>query len=227
MPSVDQTHALTQAIVRYLQHGNCLPPGGRRFGEGIQIGHRDTGYIEHPETFNDRLLVSNGYGGRPTIYPILLRALSNDRNHFWCINLVKERSEMVFESIIFRGWIKLVYAAGVGVFFSSCTSNVQKSAHDFSKELEGGAYDNVAEVLSEYCDKVYDKSLWIQRTRIEARREIRQSKKGRRGPSPPAKPVHGLDEKTSNGNGPVLRIWCQGEEVPDFIWEEMVRNWRD
>jgi len=138
-----------------------------------------------------------------------------------------KRSGKVLDSISFRFWGRLASAVGVGVFLSSCSTNVQKSAHDFSKELERGAYDNVAEVLSEYCDNVYDKSLWIQRTRIEARREIRQSDKGYRGPRPPAKSIPGLDEKTSNGNGPVLRIWCQGEEVPEFIWEEMVRDWRD
>jgi len=133
---------------------------------------------------------------------------------------------VVFESVFFRLLTRFVYAAVCG-FLLSCTTTAQKSVHDFSKDLERGAYDNIAEILSEYCDKVYDKSLWIQRTRIEARREIRQSSVGHRGPSPPAKLIPGLDKKTLNGKGPVLRIWCQGEEVPDFIWEEMVRDWRD
>ena len=38
-----------------------LPQGGKRFGEGIQIGHPDTGYTEHPDILNERLLISKGY----------------------------------------------------------------------------------------------------------------------------------------------------------------------
>ena len=121
----------------------------------------------------------------------------------------------------------LGHLVSISLLLTGCAANVKETAHDLSKELERGAYDSVAEMLSDYCDTVYDKGLWIQRTRIEARREIRQSEKGRRGPKPPDHPIPGLDEKTSSGTGPILRIWCQGEEVPDIIWQEMVRDWRD
>ena len=118
-------------------------------------------------------------------------------------------------------------SVGMALLVVGCSANVQQSTHEFTKALERGAYDSVAEALSGYCSSVYDKGLWIQRTRIEARREIRQSTKGSRGPSPPDESIEGLDAKTAEGNGPVIRIWCQGEEVPEFIWTEMVRDWRD
>ena len=106
-------------------------------------------------------------------------------------------------------------------------ADVGEDAHDLIKAIERGAYDTAAEILSGYCEGVHDKGLWVQRTRIEARREIRQSNKGRFGPLPPSTTIPGLDQKTAEGTGPVLRIWCQGEEVPDVIWEGLVRDWRD
>lgn len=113
------------------------------------------------------------------------------------------------------------------VLLSGCSTNGGDVGHDLIKAIERGAYDQAAEILSNYCQGVYDKGLWVQRTRIEVRREIRQSDKGRYGPAGPSEPVPGLDEKTAQGTGPVIQIWCEGETVPDDIWVGLVRDWKD
>lgn len=38
-----------------------LPRGGKRFGEGILIGHPDTGYTDHPQFRDNRVLVRHGF----------------------------------------------------------------------------------------------------------------------------------------------------------------------
>ena len=106
-------------------------------------------------------------------------------------------------------------------------------ASDFLKDLEDQAFDEAAEKLSAYCDRVGGKSLFVQRTRIEVRREIRQ--RGTDGPPPPDPIPSGLDERTANGEGPVLMIWCRGEtngqnepfSVPPEVWRNMIRDWQD
>ena len=98
-------------------------------------------------------------------------------------------------------------------------------AHDFWKDVEGRVYDSVAEQISDYCKITTDdplKSVLREEERIEMRREVRQ--RGENGPGPaPAWTVPEIGENTAYGKGPVMRIWCEGEEVPDIIWQDYVR----
>jgi hypothetical protein len=97
-------------------------------------------------------------------------------------------------------------------------------AGDFLEDIEDQAYDKAAAKLSAYCARNATRDLAWQRSRIEVRREIHQ--RGTDGPPPPD-PVP--------GSGPVLMIWCQGETngqavpflVPDPVWRNMIRDWRD
>lgn len=89
---------------------------------------------------------------------------------------------------------------------------------DFLKQVETGAYDAAARTVSEYCERM--DSDFATRERTEARREIRQ--RGTEGPGPVY--VEGLDEKTGNGRGPVVRIWCHGETVPAQVWQDLIRD---
>ena len=106
-------------------------------------------------------------------------------------------------------------------------------ASDLLDDIENQAYDKAAAKLSAYCDRNAAKGLFFQRTRIEVRREIRQ--RGTDGPPPPDPVPEGLDAQTANGAGPVLMLWCRGETngqlvpfaVPDEVWRNMVRDWRD
>ena len=106
-------------------------------------------------------------------------------------------------------------------------------ASDFLEDIENEAYDRAAAKLSAYCARNADRGLVRQRTRIEVRREIRQ--RGTDGPPPPDPIPEGLDERTANGAGPVLMIWCRGETngqsvpfpVPDAVWRNMIRDWED
>lgn len=105
---------------------------------------------------------------------------------------------------------------------------------DVFDNIEYQSWDAAAEKVSAFCAaQVGDDPLWWQRTRIEARREIRQ--RGTNGPAGPAYAPGGLDDKTTHGEGPVLMIWCAGETdgqgrpyaVPQSVWKGMVRDWRD
>ena len=97
---------------------------------------------------------------------------------------------------------------------SGCASS------DFFEDLEEGAYDTAAEKLSQYCKNVTAAdSPIITEERIEARREIRQ--RGDNGPDPVD--LDFLDEQTSRGKGPAIRIWCAGETVPTEIWRDYVK----
>ena len=106
-------------------------------------------------------------------------------------------------------------------------------ASDILDDIEDQAFDKVAEKLSAHCDRIGGKSLFVQRTRIEVRREIRQ--RGTDGPPPPDPIPAGLDKQTANGAGPVLMIWCRGETngqdvpfpVPTAVWRNMIRDWED
>jgi hypothetical protein len=106
-------------------------------------------------------------------------------------------------------------------------------ASDLLDDIEDEAYDKAAKKVSAYCARNAEKDLFWQRTRIEVRREIRQ--RGTDGPPPPVPIPEGLDEQTANGEGPVLIIWCRGETngqgvpfpVPDPVWRNMIRDWRD
>jgi hypothetical protein len=105
-------------------------------------------------------------------------------------------------------------------------------AGDVLDDIEDQQWDAAAAKVSTYCETVGQGDLWVQRTRIEARREIRQ--RGRFGPIGPGI-IGGLDDKTAFGPGPVLMIWCDGETdgqgnfypVPDEVWQRMIRDWRD
>jgi hypothetical protein len=106
-------------------------------------------------------------------------------------------------------------------------------AGDFLDDIEDQAFDEAAEKLSAYCARVAIDNLFVQRTRIEVRREIRQ--RGTDGPPPPDPIPEGLDERTAKGAGPVLMIWCEGETngqsepfpVPTAVWRNMIRDWED
>lgn len=104
---------------------------------------------------------------------------------------------------------------------------------DLLDDIEDRKYDAAAEKVSAYCAKAAGGDLWLQRTRIEARREIRQ--RGSNGPVGPLVVIDGLDLKTAHGSGPVLVVWCEGERtgdgfpypVPPAVWQGMVRQWSD
>ena len=91
--------------------------------------------------------------------------------------------------------------------------------HDFLKAIEGRAYDEASRMVSEYCDKT--DNFLLKRERLEARREIRQ--RGYSGPAGPQVKPNDLDDKTAFGNGPVVRIWCDREEVPQEVWNNFIR----
>ena len=98
------------------------------------------------------------------------------------------------------------------------------TTHDFIKDVEGQAYDRLAHVFTKYCEgKTYEGSLGdvAQQEALEARREIRQ--RGIGGPHGPAAKIPGLDDKTAYGNGPVVRIYCGGERVPQEVWADFIR----
>lgn len=100
-------------------------------------------------------------------------------------------------------------------------------------DIEDEAYDAAARKLSTFCELNRGSDLFWQRTRIEVRREIRQ--RGTSGPPGPDPIPPGLDERTANGQGPVLMIWCVEETngqdvpfpVPDPVWRNMIRDWVD
>lgn len=99
------------------------------------------------------------------------------------------------------------------------------TTHEFFKDIEGKAYDNAAAAVSKYCEDADQRPLIIQRTRIEARREIRQ--RGTNGPFAPETNITGLDEQTALGDGPVVIVYCVGDTVPAAVWEDLVRDWQD
>lgn len=106
------------------------------------------------------------------------------------------------------------------------------AAGNFFKDLEQGAFDKAARAVSEYCEGAQTGGLFAQRTRIEARREIRQ--RGTNGPPTPTG-IEGLDDQTAEGDGPVVIVWCKNETdgwsqpvaVPVDAWRMLIRDWRD
>ena len=96
----------------------------------------------------------------------------------------------------------------------------------FWKDIEGKAYDAVAEQVSDYCSAVTStkplKQMLKLEERIETRREIRQ--RGTQGPGPaPEQTVEHIGENTAYGDGPVFLIYCQYDEVPDEVWSDFIR----
>lgn len=63
------------------------------------------------------------------------------------------------------------------------------------------------------------------RFRIELCREMRQ--RGRGGPASKYQHIHGLDDKTLHGKGPVVAMYYEGDDVPYEVWLHLVRDWRD
>ena len=118
-----------------------------------------------------------------------------------------------FHLTVSLGW--LLGAWFFLTFLAGCAPVVQ-----VTKAVESKSYDVLARSFSEYCERADI----LPRTRIEARREIRQ--RGASGPHGPVIPEE-LDPKTAYGQGPVVRIWCEGEAVPDEVWPGLVRDWRD
>jgi hypothetical protein len=107
------------------------------------------------------------------------------------------------------------------------------ASDDVLDHIEDRSWDAAAAKVSDFCARQFGDELWWQRTRIEARREIRQ--RGTHGPAGPAYVPGLLDDKTAHGKGPVLMIWCADERtgdgaaypVPQAVWKGMVRTWRD
>ena len=112
---------------------------------------------------------------------------------------------------------KTIFAITVASLLGGCA--YLDKAGDFLKQIETGAYDAAAKGISEYCERA-DSPLAIQE-RIEARRELRQ--RGTDGPVGPFNWIEGLDEKTMTADGPVIRIYCRGEDVPDAVWKDLIR----
>ncbi len=98
------------------------------------------------------------------------------------------------------------------------------TTHDFVKDVEGKAYDSVAGAITEYCKGKTHKGILgmiARQEALELRREIRQ--RGKDGPQGPTDQVPLLDDKTAYGAGPVVRIWCDSESVPEDIWPDFIR----
>lgn len=106
-------------------------------------------------------------------------------------------------------------------------------AGDMIDDIEHQSLDDTAARISAYCARNPDVDRFWQRTDIEMRREIRQ--RGTHGPPPPDPVPEGLDERTAEGTGPVLMIWCRGHTngegepfpVPASVWHNMIRDWED
>lgn len=94
----------------------------------------------------------------------------------------------------------------------------------FLKRFEHRLFDAAANALGKVI-KAAEQSGDLDRFMVEFRREIRQ--RGNRGPAGPLRPVPGLDQKTAEGDGPVIMVWARGSTVPDEVWPTLVRDWED
>ncbi len=104
-------------------------------------------------------------------------------------------------------------------FLAGCAST-----HELVKDFEGKAYDRLAQAFSEYCEaKTGEGTIGMiaRQEALEGRREVRQ--RGTGGPQGPTEKPEYLDDKTAYGAGPVVRIWCDGGQVPPEVWEDFVR----
>ena len=104
------------------------------------------------------------------------------------------------------------------------------TSHGFLKQIESQAYDGAAVTVSEYCKRVNQTDEFTEETfggklaneeRIQARREIRQ--RGENGPKAGKGIDKALDANTAQAGGPVVRIWCEGEEVPEVVWQDFLK----
>lgn len=112
--------------------------------------------------------------------------------------------------------MRALLVALLGLSIVGCSAS-----RDFLKQIDNKSYDGAAFGASEYCKRAQSGS--IRAVRKTARREIRQ--RGRFGPPAPlAIPDTEIDVKTAVGDGPVVRIWCEGEEVPVEVWKDLVKQ---
>lgn len=81
---------------------------------------------------------------------------------------------------------------------------------DIVKAIESAAYDRAVDQADNVCKKMRSKS--YREETIQTLREIRQ--RGSNGPDP----VSGVT-RTARGHGPVLVLWCEGEQVPIDVWQ--------
>lgn len=110
-------------------------------------------------------------------------------------------------------------------FLSGCFGTAEK-VHDFVKDVEGKAYDRVASAIDKYCEGKATQGSFqdiFLMEALELRREIRQRPIPGHGPQGPTHKPDLLDDKTAYGQGPVVRIWCGGEAVPEEIWQDFIR----
>lgn len=117
-------------------------------------------------------------------------------------------------------WLLLILLVPL---LTGCFASTEK-VHDFVKDVEGKAYDRVAGAITKYCKgKTKDGTFGriAKQEALELRREIRQ--RGNAGPQGPTEKPEYLDDKTAYGLGPVVRIWCEGEPVPENVWWDYVR----
>lgn len=115
--------------------------------------------------------------------------------------------------------MKTISTIAATILITGCAST-----HDFVKDVEGKAYDRLADAVSKYCKGKIEGGVLqdiVLQEALELRREIRQ--RGSNGPQGPAEPVLYLDDKTAYAQGPMIRIWCEGESVPRDIWPDFVR----
>ena len=102
-------------------------------------------------------------------------------------------------------------------FLAGCSTT-----HEFVKDVEGKVYDSLADAFSEYCERQEgDWAVLFNQEALELRREIRQ--RGTHGPE-----THGelpfLDNQTAYGGGPVMRVYCSDDVVPDAVWMDFVKE---
>lgn len=112
--------------------------------------------------------------------------------------------------------MKALTVAALSMALTGC------GAMDILDPAEDDMWDVIATIESQWCK---DSIQWVERTRVEYRREVRQ--RGEGGPAGPVEPVEGLDDKTAYGPGPVMVFYCEGDTVPREVWEGLVRDWED
>lgn len=94
--------------------------------------------------------------------------------------------------------------------------------HDLVKDVEGKAYDSLANAFSKYCEPQGGGGIIspiVEQEALEARREIRQ--RGSNGPE--AFTVEGVDDQTALGDGPVVRVYCTDDDVPEAVQLDFIR----
>jgi hypothetical protein len=118
---------------------------------------------------------------------------------------------------------------------AGCTTNGYKEVFEnLDKGYERAAYNELARIYSQYCATMALKGPYVDRFRAEGAREIRQQ--GRYGPAPPSSAYSGwlsaegdylaLDTKARLASGPIVMIYCRGDDVPEDVWRYLDRWWK-